>query len=443
MMERIWQFVQRLDPLMLLVTLALVAFGVVAIMGATINQDGGIWQLQLAWALIGLCLMAAALMIDYRFLVRYAPVLYGLTLLLLILVLTPLGYETKGAQSWLRIPGLNRGIQPAEFAKLGAIFMLAYWLGWRKGEWSNPFDLYVPLLIGAVPALLILKQPDLGSAVIFGPMTIIMMFVAGMPFSYLLCMIAPAFCVLGIFNDPIYLLIWLGLMSFVVLVIIWEKVSWTACLPFLLLAVVAYAGIDVYGQQMWNSLDEYKKDRILTYWDPEHDPKGASYNFIQAKIALGSGGFWGKGLGQGTQSKFGFVPELEHDFVFATFGEQLGFLGAAILLGLFMLLMIRGLDTATQSRSMQGALLASGVIAMFLTHILINIGMIVGLLPVTGLPLTFISYGGTFMVTSLIGVGLIMNIRMQSTQAPVSESTKPSKPAMVIPTSQRENFSEF
>lgn len=445
-MSPFWKYLYRIDYILLILTISLMVFGLITLYGATINQEHSPWLRQLVWVIFGAFCMITVLLVDYRWVIRYSLVFYLFAIFLLCLCYTPLGASETGANNalrWLRFPGVPFKIQPAEIAKLATILYLAKWLSARKLAWNSLLDVFIPLTIGALPALLIMKQPDLGTAVVFAPITVIMMFVAGMPFSYLLCMFTPLFCLLGIFHDIFYILLWVGLMTGALLCITWEKVPWHVCAPFLAAALAAYVGVYQFGEKFWDELPAYKKGRLLTFVDPGHDPRGASYNFLQAKIALGSGGFWGKGFGEGTQSKLGFVPEFEHDFVFAAMGEQMGFLGGATLLGIFLLLIIRGLDTAVESKTTQGSLIACGIVGMFFTHILINVGMVTGLLPVTGLPLTFISYGGTFMITNLLCIGLLLNVRMRSGSSSPTDHGMGLRSTMSIPTKYNENFSEF
>lgn len=402
-----------MDFIALILAISLAAFGVAALAGATYGSENeGLWTRQLIWLFIGLACLIGVLFIDYRILVRYATLIYILGLFGLLLCFIPqIGRLSHGAYSWIVLGG--QSIQPSEFAKITTIIMLARVLAYQQESWNGILDIARPLAIGAIPSLLILRQPDLGTAIVFVPVTLAMMFAAGMPYTYLLIFASPLLGFLAISHDMLWVLIWIGLLSVLILVIVIYKTPWSVWLPFILISVGTYIVVFEHGQKIWDGISDYKKERILGYWNPEYDSKGANWNINQSKIALGSGGFWGKGMGQGTQSRFDFLPEFQHDFIFSTVGEQKGFVGGAVILGLFMLLIVRGLDTAVGSKTLQGSLIATGVISLFFAHIVINVGVVTGLLPVTGLPLTFISSGGSFMVASMMGVGLIVGIRMR------------------------------
>ncbi len=435
-----------IDYLLLAITLALVTFGVITIAGATASQESFIpwyeelWFSQACKVILGLIFLFIVLCVDYQLLIRYATLFYIAGLIGLVLCFVPFFSHFKnGAYSWIKIGGLPQ-IQPSEFAKITTILMLAKVLAAKKEQWYGFIDLMKPLAIGAIPSILIAKQPDTGTALVFVPITVIMMFVAGLPYSYLLLLISPIFCFLGISHDPIFILIWLSLMGIILLIVTLNKVPWSVYIPFLLLSFFSYFIVYEYGQAIWNEIPEYQKMRLIGYIQPETDLKNTNYNINQSKIALGSGGFWGKGLGKGTQSTLDFLPEHHHDFIFPVLGEQAGFIGSVILLVLFLLLLVRGLDTSVESKTIQGALIASGIVTLFFSHIFINVGMVTGLLPVTGLPLTFISYGGSFMLANMIGVGLIMNVRMRGQREMLKDSIFVSRSQMSLPAKISDDF---
>ncbi|MBN2327496.1 MAG: rod shape-determining protein RodA [Candidatus Omnitrophica bacterium] len=423
----------NIDYVSLLLALGLASFGVVVLAGATQGTiNSGLWLTQAQWIVIGLIMCVCTFLIDYRFFIKYAVVFYIIGIIGLLLCFAPyIGLYKKGAYSWIRIG--PKQFQPAEFAKLATILMLAKILGSRKEKWTGMLDILRPLFIGALPAMIILKQPDLGTAIVFGPVTLLMMFAAGMPFSYILLLFAPFTCFIGINHDIIAILIWLGIMGGLLLYSIFRKIPWTVWLPFLAISIVAYIAVFEYAETVWNQLRDHQKDRIVGYFNPEIEKKGLNWNIYNSKVALGSGGFWGIGLGKGTQSKLGFLPEYEHDFVFPTVGEQLGFVGGVSLLGLFLFLLMRALETSILSKTLQGSLIATGVAALFFSHISINIGMVTGLLPVTGLPLTFISYGGSFMLINMIAVGFLISIRMHTTKEIIEDNIMNNHPQLILP----------
>ncbi len=434
-----------IDFLTLGLALSLVAFGVAALAGATMSEEvGSIWQsrwvLQAQWAVLGLACAIGVLFLDYRWLIRYAWVFYIFGIIGLLLCFVPgLGHFTHGANSWVKIGSLPQ-IQTSEFAKLTTILLLAKVLASRKEQWHGLADILRPLIVGAIPSLLILKQPDFGTAMVFVPITLIMMFVAGLPLASLAVILSPVLCLFGINHDIVFILIWIGLMTGLIILVVVKKVPWTVWLPFFFVSLSAYTVVYQHGEKIWNEIDDYKKRRITGFLYPDVDLKHSNWNIYQSKIALGSGGFWGKGFGNSIQSQYGFLPEFQHDFVFPVVGEQKGFLGASILLGLFFLLIMRGLDTAVSSKTLQGTLISSGVVALFFSHITINVGMVTGLMPVTGLPLTFISYGGSFMLASLTGIGLLMNVRMRAATDMMDESFMVGRTQMVLPKQIPDDF---
>ncbi|MDP8246113.1 MAG: FtsW/RodA/SpoVE family cell cycle protein [Candidatus Hinthialibacter antarcticus] len=423
----------EIDYLTLLLACSVLGLGLASITGATYTGTGNQWFSQMKWVLLGFPLLVGVLFIDYRQMVRYAPIFYILGIVGLMLCFAPMiGHKSHGASSWLKVGPLS--MQPSEVVKLTTLLMLARWLGARKGQWEGLLDVLKPLTIGVLPSLVILAQPDLGTAIVFGPMTLVLMFVAGLPITHLCLVLSPVFCLLGAFHSVEVILLWVAGLTALLLASIWNRVPWTLWLPFLALAGAAYGGVFVYGETIWNKLPSHHQARIENYLNPEANMRDTGYNIMQSKIALGSGGFKGKGMFNSTQAEYEFLPEYEHDFAFSILGEQMGFIGGAVLLGLFLLLITRGVDTAMESRSLEGALIAAGVISIFFAHIFINVGMVTGVLPVTGLPLTFVSYGGTFMLTNMVGVGLLLNIRMQARRVEDPEARFTGRPPMALPT---------
>lgn len=312
---------------------------------------------QMQWILIGLAAMAAAFFIDYRFITRHAYVIYGISILLLLIVFAS-GYATRGSQRWIVVGGFT--FQPSELVKLTIILALAkYFDRHQLGRSCTLRDLFLPFLVVMLPFLFILKQPDLGTGLIV-------------------------------------LILFLSIVFFVGL-------NWKS----LLIAVVGSATLAPLG---WMLMKDYQKERILTFFNPERDPLGSGYHIIQSMIAVGSGGFFGKGFLKGTQTQLKFLPEQQTDFVFSVFAEEWGFLGALILMVMFLFLILWGLKIVIHSKDYMGALLAFGITSLIFWEVFINIGMVLGMLPVVGIPLPFLSYGGSAMVVLMTAVGLLMNI---------------------------------
>lgn len=359
---RILQPLKSLDWAFMLTVMALMGVGLAFIYSASSRSEGtvltALTQRQLQWILVGWVLFALVVIADYRRIGESAWAAYLVGLVLLVLVLF-MGKKVYGAVRWLNLFGIQ--IQPSEFAKLGTVLMLARFLSYHGRDMADPRTLLQTFLLIALPMLLILKQPDLGTASTLIPVAFAMMFAAGVPAKYL------------------FLLIGLGVIS----------------------AVPA-----------WFMLHDYQQERILVFFDPARDPLGAGWNSIQSGIAVGSGGLTGKGFMMGTQNILGFLPRTvaPTDFIFSVIGEETGFVGSVLLLGLFAALVVGCLRAALSSRDKLGRVLSVGVITLLFSHIFVNMAMTVGLMPITGLPLPLVSYGGSFMMCTMLGLGLVQSV---------------------------------
>ncbi len=349
-------------PLVIVVAL-LLAFGALMVNSATSGFSSGsaMFQRQLLGIGLGLGLLAAAWSIDYRKLEGWLGPLVVLNALLIISPRIPgLGAQVSGATAWLQVAGV-RLFQPSEPAKLITILIMAIVIARFKGRIESGKDVAQVLAYLAVPFGLILLQPDLGTGLVFIAITLGMLLVGGMKGRY-----------------------------------------------FLIMAVVAVMAVGVVIQA--DILAEYQRNRLLVFVDPTLDPQGVGYNLHQSKIAIGSGGLTGKGLGQGTQSNLNFLPERHTDFIFSVVGEELGFLGSIALLGLYLGLLVTALEISTSARDLHQSLIAVGLISMWTFQILQNVGMTIGLMPITGIPLPFMSFGSSFMITNLAGTGMLLSI---------------------------------
>lgn len=345
----------------LLLGAALFIIGLSLVCLWSLNPTRGISSLvwrQASWVGVGLIGLLVAASLDYRNLVRTAPVLYviGLGLLTSVFVL---GRTVSGARRWIHLGPFT--VQPSELFKLIFIITLAWALTTGRGERSRTSLIGIFVLLG-VPFLLVVRQPDLGTA---------------------LCLV------------PVLAAILVGIG-----------------IPLKVLGGMTLAGVAVMPLG-WFVLKPYQRDRLLVYLDPFRDPLGTAYNVIQAKIAIGSGQLMGKGVGGATQSRLSFLPERHTDFIFAVFAEMWGFLGCLVLIVAYVLLVMRGFEIAAGTREMRGRILALGVTTVFAAQVLINIGMVTGLLPIVGIPLPLMSYGGSSMVVSLTALGLLLSIRMR------------------------------
>ncbi len=355
----------RLDWILLGSVLALTAIGIVTIWGAS-SSDGtlapftGYARRQLQWTVVGLVLAGGLMFADYRWTRIAAWPLY-ITLILSLIYLLVIDRKVKGAASWLSIQvgPVRFGGQPSEFGKVIVAMVLARYLASRVLKFRKLWHTFLPLLILAIPVGLIVLQPDFGTAAVYLPMAFAIFFVAGIRKRVL-----AFYFVLGI-----------------------------------VVAVSAYP-----------QLKPYQKDRIKTFLNPGEDALGKGYNVIQAQTALGSGKMFGKGWGRGTQTSFRFLPEYQTDFVFPTLGEQFGFMGCLGALLLYGILLGRLLILAGRTEDLYAALLLVGIASILTIHLMLNVGMAVGLLPVTGVPLPFLSYGGSFMLTCYTMTGLALSV---------------------------------
>jgi rod shape determining protein RodA len=352
------------DWVLLLQVCLLVGVGIVNLYSATSTWDPvgtPIYVKQFYWLGIGLAIALALTFFDYRHLEYFGLPLYLVNLFLLLMVLV-IGKTSMGATRWLDLGFFN--LQPSELMKITIIFILArYFSRNEKGLGYSLVELALPFAMLVVPVLLIMKQPDLGTAMLVIFIATTMALFSGIRRRTLICI-----TVMGM--------------------------------------AAAVGGWFFY-------LHNYQKERILTFLNPERDPLGSGYHIIQSKIAVGSGGFFGKGFMQGTQSQLSFLPERHTDFAFSVFAEEWGFSGCLLLLTLYLLLICWGVYVASRAGDRFGMFLALGVTAMLFWHIVVNLGMVIGLLPVVGVPLPLFSYGGTSMVTTMVGVGLLLNVSMR------------------------------
>lgn len=351
---------RRFNWNMLILEVILFSVGIFNLISATGVQDKsmGLYKSQLLWFGLGMALTALILLVHYSILSRLAYIIYGLNIALLVAVLF-VGSKSLGAQRWIGFGGFR--IQPSEFMKISTVIALAKYFENDRTVGGYGFrELIIPTLIVALPAALIMLQPDLGTAMII-----------------LLC-----------FGS----------------IMLFMKIKPRV---LLILAVTAVVAMPVAYQYV---LKPYQRQRIISFIDPMSDPKGSGYNSIQSMIAVGSGQMLGKGYREGTQSQLNFLPEHHTDFIFSVFSEEHGFVGSLILLVLFLLFFTNGLHVAHQSNDKFGMILALGIMTIFFWHTIVNLGMVMGALPIVGVPLPFLSYGGSSLITTMIGVAIITNI---------------------------------
>ena len=351
----------RLDVLVVLPVILLLVMGVFFIYSAGHTRQEldlrTLYRKQIAWGAGGMVVFLAASLLPYQRLQDYAGWILGLVALLLGAVLL-FGVERNSARSWLDV---GIAVQPAELAKVGTVIALAGFLSQPGRSLRHTGTLFTALAMAALPFFLVLKQPDFGTAMVFVPMALSILYVAGLPLRVI------------------------------------------ALAALLLIALVPLG---------WMLMEPYQRDRLQVFLDPSLDPRGIGYNRIQAERAVGSGGLLGKGFLQGTQSVLGFLPRkvMPTDFIFAVIAEERGFLGSVALLALYAFLLFSLARTAVTAADKFGRLLAVGVMAILFSHVAVNISMTVGLLPITGLPLPLVSYGGSFTISTLLGLGLAQSV---------------------------------
>lgn len=357
------KLLKKINYSLIIVVLAICLIGIVMIASATYSLGYERFiKTQVVSIFMGLIAIIVILFIDYNTLSKfYIPIYIFSNLLLVAVLVFGTGAEQWGANRWIRIGGFQ--FQPSDFAKIGIIIALAKMLDDHKDSIEKVSTLVKIFAFAGVPMVLIYAQPDLGTTMAFAFFTLGMIFVAGLRYKHILFT-----GIAGLITAPI---------------------AW-----FFL-------------------LQDYHKDRIITFLYPDLDPMGKGYHAIQSRLAVGNGMIFGKGLLQGTQSQFGFLPEKHTDFIFSVLAEELGFIGVTVLLILYSVMLIKCINIARDAKDDFGAYIVTGVAFMLGFHIFANIGMTIGLMPVTGKPLPFVSYGGTFMLSNMIAIGLVLNVNMR------------------------------
>ncbi|MBT4289529.1 MAG: rod shape-determining protein RodA [Deltaproteobacteria bacterium] len=359
------RLLEQFDWILLLLVISISIIGFFTIYSASITYNSGTsyYQRQILWFFISLIIMFLVTMIDYHLLTKLS--FWGHIVLILLLVIV-LIYGTGGpgsrVQRWIKLGPIF--FQPSEFVKFTMVLYLSYYFSDSRRINNLGFKGIIwPLTITLIPFVLIIKQPDLGTAGILIFVFVSIIFLVGLKYK----------------------------------VILITTISGLISLPFIWFFL----------------LRDYQRSRIITLINPESDPLGKGYQIIQSKIAVGSGQLWGKGFLEGTQAKLNFLPARHTDFIFSIFTEEWGFIGGCALIGLYILLIVRCLKYVGKSKDRSGTILTVGITSVLVTHIIINIGMVLGLLPIVGMPLPFMSYGGSAMISNMIGIGLILNVRMR------------------------------
>lgn len=375
--------------------------GLVALSSATLQTTGGYlrsnFHKQILWGIIGLGAMFTIYFLQKRILFEWSYIIYGGTLLLLVLTLF---FGTgAGSSRWFRF-GIFQ-LQPSEFMKVALVLALAKYLSSHRLNFTDPRVLILPFVLTLVPTMIVFQQPDLGTALVFLAILFPMLFWANVPLFYLFAILAPFLSILTAFNFVTFA-VWIA----VVMVVLYfsQQPLWITLGHF-----IGNISLGLVTPVLWNSLQPYQQTRVLTLFDLSLDPRGSGYQVLQSQTAIGSGGLWGRGFGQGTQTHLKFLPEQHTDFIFSVVGEELGFIVVALVLALFVFLMIRLIYLATQAKDKFSGLVIIGGVSLLFFHVIVNIAMTVGLMPVTGLPLPLFSYGGSFLLMTFVLVGILLN----------------------------------
>ncbi len=358
------QAVRGIDFVAIILILLLLTIGLLTVLSSALKSGLGevspYFARQLVWVCAGLFVAAVAAVVDYRFFSRYAYHFYALTIIFLVAVLV-VGRESHGAQRWFRFLGV--GIQPSEMVKIACLFALCRYFDDTRERIREPKFFLGAIAMAALPAGLIVLQPDLGTGLVIVALIAVLLVAADVRRLHMVVLVVAGLCA-----SPV----------------------------------------------MWGFLKDYQKARLLSFVNPNLDPLGASYQVIQSKIAIGAGGLVGKGWLAGTQSRLNFLPEQHTDFIFSVFAEQWGFIGSVILIGLYLGLLLQGLKIAQTARDFLGSMLAVGVVTIIAFQVLVNLLMTVGFMPVTGIPLPLMSYGGSNLLAMMACVGLLLGVNRRS-----------------------------
>ena len=403
--------ITKLDPPLALVTFALTAYGLAILYSAgqtdVPTSVAHIWERQLIWLGLGMVAARLVMRLSPRFLEWVAPACYAACLVVLVLTLI-IGTGGTGtaasSKSWITIAGVRLG-QPAEFAKLATILMLARYLSAQRAPAATMRELILPCAIAVVPAALVALQPDLGSAIVFAGILFAMLYWAGVRIPFLVLLASPMLSLILAFSAWS----WGGwILLLGVLLVVWRPFVWEG------LAVLgANLAMGVIALPLWQRLASYQQHRLISFLNPEADPRATGWHIIQSKIAIGSGGWLGNGFTLGSQKRLAFLPAQHTDFIFSVVGEELGFIGVIVALAMFMALLAILIRVARRCPDAFGSLVAFGIVGVFFTHIFENVGMTANVMPITGIPLPFFSYGGSFLLTCFLGIGLAMRLAQE------------------------------
>ena len=429
------RFFEDFDYVLFACVSILVIFGISFIYSSGVSTAGQLvsneYVKQIIWTVLGMFLMFGAALYDYRKTERYVTWLYGF-LIIILLYTRIFGRFVNGARSWLGIGDF--GLQPSEFCKIIYILFLANYL--EQSSKENSLRRFIhAMFIMLIPVGLILLQPDLGTASVYIPIFLVMCFVAGVPLLYILLillagMLTIIFTVLPIWQADIakksfelinvltnmririIVIVGIGLIGIIGFIghYLYRNIKYYSWIAYFCGITVFALIASLAGGKV---LKSYQLKRLIIYIDPSSDPLGSGWNIIQSKIAIGSGGFWGRGFLNGTQSHYRFLPQQSTDFIFSILSEETGFIGGFFVFMLYFLILIRIIFIMRSTKNTYGYYICSGVLAMFFFHFIVNVGMVMGIMPITGIPLLFLSYGGSSLWTAMICIGLVMSVNFR------------------------------
>jgi rod shape determining protein RodA len=396
-----------IDWSLVIVALLLSIYGISIVYSAgqtdIVTGVAKLWRSQVVWFLISLCAAYGMTRCSVRMLDWVTWPAYYVTVAMLVLLL----FIGKGAgtaassKSWLAIGGFRIG-QPSELAKITVVLALAKVLSGFKEPPKSLLELWKPGLVVGIPWALIMKQPDLGTGIVFVGFAFAMLFWVGVSWPLLVLVASPVVSLILAFNTQL----WGAWFLLLVALVLWYK-------PYMyegIFLVVLNVIFGVVSPIVWEKLAPYQQKRLLVFINPDVDRRLAGYHVIQSQIAIGSGGWLGKGFTQGTQKRLAFLPAQHTDFIFAVVGEEMGFIGVMVAFTLFLLLFLRVTKIAERANDSYSSLIAFGLLASWMVHVLVNVGMTLNLMPITGIPLPFFSYGGSFMLASWLAIGLLVRI---------------------------------
>ena len=392
----------KFDFGLFLPALILFGFGLLAIYSSTVNntfaQEN--FQRQVVWGIIAFVIFFITYSLPTNIFKSLALPAYLVSLLLLLAVLV-MGKQISGSKSWLMVGAV--GFQPSEIAKIGTIMAIAAYLSRNNSNIDSFKDIFITLAIGFTPVLLILMEPDMGTSIVFMGVILIMFFWKGISSFSLFVVLSPAFIAVAAIFGTIYFIV--ALLLVIALLVTFKRNLFFSASIF---AIGLSSGF--FADYVYHALSPHQQRRIQSFLDPNADPLGSGYNTIQAKVAIGSGGLTGKGFLSGNQTQLQFIPEQWTDFAFCVIGEEFGFIGSIIVVGIFLILFLRILKLSYNTKDEFLGLVSMGILSVYLIHFIINLGMVVGILPVIGIPLPFISYGGSSLLVNMFMLGILANL---------------------------------